>query len=47
MRKEDPVPYPTCPPLTLLANRENSLLRIATPKTVFVKCNQFLLLLQH
>ena len=30
MRKEDPVLYPTHPPLKLLANRENSFLRMTT-----------------
>ena len=34
MRK-DPVPYPARPPLTLLANRENSFLRMPKTKTVF------------
>ena len=47
MRKEDPVPYPTRPPLTLLTNRENPFLRTATPETVFVDCSRLLSLLQH
>ena len=44
MRK-DLAPYPARPPLTLLANRENSFLRMATPKAVLVDCSQLLSLL--
>ena len=47
MRKEDPAPYPARPPLILLANRENSFLRMATPKTVFVDRSWLLLLLKR
>jgi hypothetical protein len=32
--KEDLGPYPACPPLKILASRENLILRMATPKTV-------------
>ena len=46
-RKEDPAPYPVRPPLTLLANRESSLLRMAAPKTVFVDNSQLLSLLKR
>ena len=45
MRKEDPAPYPASPPLILLTNRENSFLRMATTKTVFVDRSRLLITL--
>ena len=47
MRKEDPAPYPARPPLTLLANQENSFLRMATPKTLLVDTSRLLSLLRN
>ena len=37
MRKEDPVPYPARPPLQLLENPENTVLREANPNNVFCR----------
>ena len=45
MRKEDPAAYPACPPHLLLANRENSFLRMVIQKPVYIDCSQLLLLL--
>ena len=46
-RKEDPAPYPARPPLQLLENPENAVLREANQNNVFVDCDGFLSLLEH
>ena len=40
-RKEYPVSYPGGPPLQLLVNQENSVLRESTLKNIFFDCDGF------
>ena len=47
MRKEDQVPNPAHPPFTRFAIQENSFLRMATTKPVFVDRSRLLSMLQH